>query len=249
MARATSRSRDRVLVEAGGQDGHATRRRRHRRRRDGWPRERIGHVLEHQAEGRRLAAAPQVGGGQVGPVVELSRGRFHPFGRARPETPASSLTTRDTVLMLTPASAATSRIVARLRRAVAARPGAGPDNVVSPIRPSPATIGHDRAGTILDIAMHRRTTVPDNVVRRQREGLPPRQSEDEEARSNDDPCSRPLHAADRDRRDRSADRRRALSAAVVPPIVGPATRPPSSTAPASISSSSSRRTSTRSGSG
>jgi hypothetical protein len=40
------------------------------------------------------------------------------------------LTTRDTVLMLTPASAATSRIVARARDALL--PSGGMDNVVIP---------------------------------------------------------------------------------------------------------------------
>ena len=73
---------DRVLVEASGHDREPAFGRgivdgaMHRAE------ERIGHVLEHEAEHPRAASSSsQARGGQVGPVVQLPRGTLDPLGQ------------------------------------------------------------------------------------------------------------------------------------------------------------------------
>ena len=102
-----------VLVEAAGQNRHAA---RSRDVLDGAVQgcgERVGNVFDEQADGAsQPIAAAQTAGPEVGPIVQRSMARWTFFANSG-DTPGSSLTTRDTVFRLTPARAATSRIVGR----------------------------------------------------------------------------------------------------------------------------------------
>src|SRR5712692_5532142 len=73
----------------------------------------VGDVFKDYADGRAPAIGPaEAAGRHVMPVVQTLGGGEHPPGE-RGETPVSPFTTRETVLMLTLASAATSLIVGR----------------------------------------------------------------------------------------------------------------------------------------
>ena len=92
---------------------------------------------------RAASCASQAGGGQVGPVVQLPRGTLDPLGQLV-RYPVSPLTTRETVLMLTPASAATSRMVARLPDSSPTPPALALTTLSGPVANHRSTIGHGR---------------------------------------------------------------------------------------------------------
>ena len=77
-------------------------------------RERVGDVVEQQPDRRGAGVGTaQSAGPDVGAEAEVVDGLPDPADE-RGRDPPSSLTTRETVLRLTPARAATSRIVGRL---------------------------------------------------------------------------------------------------------------------------------------